>query len=212
MDSLDLPAAAHIDLPQRISASTNTDVIGYSALLDSVDGCDHDEPEDEAFVVGREEMINRVMKSLERDIGLDGVSTICSPRLISAENCYVQSDSAYSLTSSSSRLSDPEDLNMGSKCGCVESPKDELGYLLGASDEELGIPPSPTCREFEATDFSVRDDNAWNMESDLQSLPRIESSSYLMDLDLCEECYGQNQEYFSREVVEQGGLPCANFM
>jgi len=59
-------------------------------------------------------------------------------------NCCVQSDSAFSMTSSTSRLSDPNtcDLIIACKCRChdARSHNDELGYLLEASDEELGIP------------------------------------------------------------------------
>ncbi|GLJ52847.1 hypothetical protein SUGI_1125800 [Cryptomeria japonica] len=96
-----------------------------------------------------------LMERLEEEISVDhplstlsSSSSYCSS--YSCANCCVQSDSAFSMSSSSSRLSSQLDCEL--KCRCHEKNgvglngyvSDELGYLLGASDEELGIPTDNT--------------------------------------------------------------------
>jgi len=175
--------------------ANDTEILGVS--LDYEDG--HAEW-DEVLVAGEEQRINRITRSLKGDIVLSSVYN--NERLIIPENCYLQSDSAYSLTSISSRISDPEDLNLGNICGCL-CVKDQLGYLLKASDEELGIPTSRlTSVEFDKMmDFNIEDDNCLNVEFDFQEFAKMERSFYfeeLVDLELCEVanvlCYEGNTE------------------
>lgn len=89
-----------------------------------------------------------MMERLEEEISdnMPVASSLCCSSSSSdvLANCCVQSDSAFSMSSSSSRLSSPMQCDL--KCRCHEQERvggyvcDELGYLLGASDEELGIP------------------------------------------------------------------------
>ena len=143
---------------------------------------------DEVFVTGEEETIDRIKRRLNGDqIVLSSVYD--NARLVFPENCYLQSDSAFSLTSISSRISDPEDLNLGNICGCF-SVKDQLGYLFEASDEELGIPSSRTSVEFDKLiDFNLEDDSCLNVESDFQEFVKMDSSFNLdesADSEFCE--------------------------
>lgn len=162
--------------------ANHTEISGAS--LDYVYG--HAE-RDEILVAGDEERIDRITRSLKGDALLS--SGYNNGRSIFPNNCYLQSDSAYSLTSISSRISDPEDLNLGNICGCL-CVKDQLGYLLEASDEELGIPTSPASVDFDKLfDFKIEDDSCLNVESDFQEFEKMESSLYfegLVDLELCE--------------------------
>ena len=108
---------------------------------------------------------------------------------ISYPSNRLQSSSILSLTSISSRISDPEDLNLGNICGCF-SVKDQLGYLFEASDEELGIPSSRTSVEFDKLiDFNLEDDSCLNVESDFQEFVKMDSSFNLdesADSEFCE--------------------------
>lgn len=165
--------------------ANHTEILG--APLDYEDDALAHVEWDEVFVAGKEESMDRITRSLEGDIVLSSVYD--NARLIFPENCYLQSDSAFSLTSISSRISDPEDLNLGNICGCF-NVIDQLGYLLEASDEELGIPISPTSLEFDKLiDFNFEDDNCLNVESDFQEFAKMESSFYLeewADSEFCE--------------------------
>eukprot|EP01018_Ginkgo_biloba_P031133 Gb_23416 [translate_table: standard] len=159
----------------------------------------------------QEEVINRVMRSLEEEIFRPPKSTLTA-------NCCVQSDSAFCMTSSSSRLSDPVGSYVG-KCRChaESSCIDELGYLLEASDEELGIPTSPGCSD---------DNFCGELLNDLQGLAASSESSYIMnglvDIEgwdmgtqwyedfhlICEENY--SKEAFLLKDCQQEGLPCTS--
>ncbi|GLJ44590.1 hypothetical protein SUGI_0937200 [Cryptomeria japonica] len=92
-----------------------------------------DEEEDLKSLVGKEELINNVMKSLETEIMLP--KCLMLHATVATNSCCFQGDSAFSMSTSSSRISDPYDLNLGVDCTCYKQAKDddgrlELGFLL----------------------------------------------------------------------------------
>ncbi|GLJ09249.1 hypothetical protein SUGI_0104710 [Cryptomeria japonica] len=131
-----------------------------------------------------EELVDGVMRSLERDvIGVDSVAVLPS----SCSNCYLQSDSAHSVTSSSSLVSDPEYFNgIGCQCGCSgEHEQNQLDYLMEASDEELGLSPQVSSAEGEV-DLAMENRN-WledSMESSglFKEMVDFESVGFEQDL------------------------------
>ncbi|KAH9288295.1 hypothetical protein KI387_032412, partial [Taxus chinensis] len=91
-------------------------------------------------------MMERLEEEILVDHSLNAKLSSSYSSYYSCANCCVQSDSAFSMSSSSSRLSSPMECEL--KCRCHSQDEgghngyvfDELGYLLEASDEELGIP------------------------------------------------------------------------
>jgi len=101
-------------------------------------------------------------------------------------NCCVQSDSAFCMTSSTSRLSGPETCDLIVACKCMRgrergSHGDQLGYLLEASDEELGIPT-------EIRDVGACETYGWF--SDLQSLDAAHALNGGVENSVCIEEVG----------------------
>ncbi|GLJ44593.1 hypothetical protein SUGI_0937230 [Cryptomeria japonica] len=138
-----------------------------------------DEEEDLKGLVGKEELITRVMKSLEMEIA-------ASPKFLHLEeaaeamnSCCLQSDSAISMGTCSSSFSDPCQLNLGTECRCNhgedENGDPQLGFML--SNEMFH-------ELFETSEFYGSEIEGMDI---LQSLSRTESFSSmkeLMDLDM----------------------------
>ncbi|GLJ44592.1 hypothetical protein SUGI_0937220 [Cryptomeria japonica] len=136
-----------------------------------------DEEEDLKGLVGKEELINKVMKSLEMEIA--------SPKFLHLEeaaeavnSCCLQSDSAISMDTCSSSFSDPCQLNLITECRCHGEAQDgdpQLGFIL--SNEMFH-------ELFETSEFYGSEIEGMDI---LQSLSRTESFSSmkeLMDLDM----------------------------
>lgn len=86
-----------------------------------------DEGEDMRCLVGEEELINNVMKSLEMEIR----SPMFLHDLEAMNSCCLQSDSAISMGTCSSSVSDPYQLNFGSHCQCHGNAEDLSAPQLG---------------------------------------------------------------------------------
>eukprot|EP01018_Ginkgo_biloba_P017440 Gb_06460 [translate_table: standard] len=150
----------------------------FLALLENdVEAFDAAQEEEDLRLAGKEQLISRVMKSLEGEIS--NLNALPVPMMksvfVGAPNCCLQSDSAVSMSTSASRLSDPKQLNIESKCRCIsvhetQHDGDQLAYLLEASNEQLGLLPSSDSEIF------VEDSNS------MDHLTRIESSSSLNEL------------------------------
>ncbi|KAH9329102.1 hypothetical protein KI387_001210, partial [Taxus chinensis] len=145
------------DLGLSFDYNYGSDVISQNALLASlefhVENFDaSDEEEDLKNLAGKEELIKKLMKSLEVEIS----SPECLIWEMAADSvsnsCWLQSDSAVSMSSSTSTVSDPYSLNLGNECRCSRHDEDDEGMFGFLQHGLVEIP------DFHGSDIRDQDD------------------------------------------------------